>query len=177
MSYLLRAFLKNEWQRNNGKVLKEFHADPITKCIKTSKNTLSVWISSTSDFTSDEVKDLILAFASSTQQPATLDFIWLKEELLVSEKIEIIETDGVTKFEEKKDKHRDLANLTYEKLGIVSQHIMNQFQDSQNSYRITVSKLLNLMVEAVTGDNPKIKFDELSESWQRNLQKVIDRSG
>lgn len=175
MSYLLRAFLKNEWQKNSGKSLNDFFADPITKCIKTSGNTLSVWVSSTDDFSSNELKDLILAFASSTKQPATLDFILLDEAALSTKNIEIIATEGITKFFTQKDKHRDLANLTYEKLGIVSTHIMNQASISTNVYRITVSKLISLMAEAVTGDNPKIRFEDLSESWQKYVKKVQDR--
>ena len=175
MSYLLRAFLKNEWEKNNSKALKDFYADPITKCIKTSKNTLSVWVSSTNDFSSIEMKDLILAFASSTQQPATLDFILLDESILLSESIEIIETEGVTKFYQQNEKHRDLCNLTYEKLGIVSQHIMNQFSVKENSYRITLGKILELMADAVKGDSPKIALADLSESWQKHVQKVLNR--
>lgn len=176
MSYLLRAFLKNEWQKNSGKSLDEFYADPITKCIKTSGNTLSVWTSSTNDFDSTELKDLILAFASSTNQPATLDFILLDEKELSAKDIEIIETEGITKFSAQKNKHRDLANLTYQKLGIVSIHIMNQANIATNVYRITVSKLLNLMAEAVQGEKPKIKLDDLSDSWQKHIQKVLNRN-
>lgn len=176
MSYLLRAFLKNEWEKNKDRALNEFNADPITKCIKTQKNALSVWISTTNDFHSEEVKNLILAFASSTQQPDTLDFIWLNEDELVSEQIDIISTEGKTNFVEINEKHRDLSNLTYEKLGIISQHIMSQFTVNSNSYRITRSKILDLMLEAVTGSEPKIKLDDLSENWQRNLMKVQARS-
>lgn len=175
MSYLLRAFLKNEWKKNIGKSLNDFFADPITKCIKTSGNTLSVWITSTDDFSSDEIKDLILAFASSTKQPATLDFILLDEAILSTNNIEIIETVGMTKFFTQNDKHRDLSNLTYEKLGIVSTHIMSQANVPTNMYRITVSKLIGLMVEAVAGENPKIKFEDLSESWQKHVKKAQDR--
>lgn len=176
MSYLLRAFLKNEWHKNSGKQLKDFHADPITKCIKTSGNTLSVWVSSTNDFQSEELKNLILAFASSTNQPAVLDFVLLDEDVLSTNKIEIIETEGITKFHSQKDKHRDLSSLTYEKLGVVSNHIMNQANVSTNVYRITLAKLLNLMAEAVKGETPKIKFEDLSDSWQRHVQKVLDRT-
>ncbi len=171
---LLRSFLCAKWSGNIGKDLDQYCADSITKCTKTSGNTLSVWSSSTTNFESDEVRDLIVAFASSMERPDAVDFIWLDQNQLIQQGLKLESTDGITKYERIKDRHRDIANLDYQQLGVVGEHIVHQMNTDSNFKRITRGKLVEMVVD-VSIEDTTFQLSSLKSGWEKHIQKELDK--
>ncbi|MBE8607926.1 hypothetical protein [Vibrio sp. OPT10] len=169
---LLRSFLCTKWTSNVGKDLEQYCADSITKCTKTSGNTLSVWFSSTTNFDSEEVRSLIVAFASSMERPDAVDFIWLDQQQLVQQGLTLESTDGITKYERIKDRHRDIAALDYQQLGIVGEHIVNQMKTASNFKRITKVKLVEMVVDVSITDTT-FQLSSLKGGWDKHIQKEL----
>ena len=178
---LLRSFMRNKWEENRGKSLEDYLTDPITKCTKTTGNTLSVWAGSDElDFSKEniselptETKDLIVAFAASMERPDAIDLIWLDEKTLIEKDIELNATPGDTKFLKMVDSHRDIAELTFSKLGIVSENLVNQLDDKKNYCRFTKNQLLALVVEA-SRLNPEFKLDALKPDWAKHVERYLE---
>lgn len=177
---LLRSFMRNKWEENRGKSLEDYLADPITKCTKTTGNTLSVWAGAEElDFSEDDVfkfpietKELIVAFAASMERPDSIDLIWLDEKSLVERNIELSSTPGDTKFLKMVDSHRDIDKLTFSKLGIVSEHLVSQLDDDNNYCRVTKNDLLGLVVEA-SRLNSDFKLESLKPDWAKHVDKYL----
>ncbi|CAI1563816.1 Uncharacterised protein [Serratia marcescens] len=166
MSYLLRKISISKWQPNLNLSPKDFSADAITGCTKTSENTLSVWKSETLDFRSEEVEKLIVALATTMQAPDTIDLIWLEEQALKDDGINISETPGSSKFVDVNNLHKDLVNINHERLAIVGMHIVNQYNKDRVSHyiRLRRAELIILMKKWVM-EKGVIKMDELTPKW------------
>ena len=177
---LLRSFMRNKWEENRGKSLEDYLTDPITKCTKTMGNTLSVWAGDYElDFSEEDVlklptetKELIVAFAASMQRPDSIDLIWLDGKKLTEQNIDLRATPGDTKFLKMVDSHRDIDKLTFSKLGIVSEHLVNQLDDNKNYCRVTKNELLKLVVE-VSRLNEEFKLDSLKPDWAKHIEKFL----
>ncbi|WP_281558441.1 hypothetical protein [Thalassomonas sp. RHCl1] len=166
MTLLLRKFSKTKWQDNIDKPLTNYHADAITGCTRTAGNTLSVWVVNNNDFGSEDIKKLIAAVALTMNQPATVDFILLDEKKLKSKDINLSKTPGDTPFESINHLHKDIVDIDYNKLGIVSEHIVAQMAVEANTKRITRAKLVSIVKEYL-GKNYSLA--QLSEKWQKAL--------
>jgi hypothetical protein len=139
-------------------------ADAITNCIRTKNNTLSVWEISTED----EVDEAALAVVSSGQHLETFDVVLMNAEHLHANGLEAIpqRESALTPVEDLKDAHRDLAMLTYSKLGIIARHIVDRFRQ-EKIIRFTEGTLKSLLSDAIK--NGRIRPDDLDENIQRKL--------
>lgn len=169
---LLRAFMCTKWEENKGRNLVDFGTDAFTKCTKTTGNTLSVWASETLDFTSKEAKELIVAFATSMERPESIDMIWLDEQELKDKGLNLEATPGDTKFTKLIDKHFNIDQLTYQKLGYVGEHIVSQMENEQNFRRVTKNELISWVVEA-SEENDDFNLDSLKPGWDKHITKFL----
>ena len=172
MGLLLRKITPNKWQSNLGKTPDNFSADAITGCIRTNQNTLSVWSSATSEFDSEEVKKLIVGLAISMPQPAKIDVLWLDEDKLGKKGLEIIETPAETIYTNINGKHKDISFLDHSKLGLVAEHIVEQFGESTNRHSIKKPALIKLVIEWLQKDDT-FELQDLSEKWFTEIKKKL----
>ncbi|EGQ7827038.1 hypothetical protein WKW42_22195 [Vibrio alginolyticus] len=170
MSLLLRKFSRSKWEFNLGKETEQFSADSITGCTRTQSNTLSVWQTDDSDFDSESTKDVIAALATSMDAPATIDVIMLEAEQLEQLGISIEETPGNTAYLDVNPRHRDLAQLNYRSLGIVSKYIVDRLNVANSYKRITKAKLLDLVIAKLDMPNT-FTIDNLSTKWVEAIER------
>lgn len=171
---LLRTFMCAKWEENKGKALDNYGTDAFTKCTKTTGNTLSVWSSDSFDFKSTEAKELIVAFATSMERPDSIDLIWLDEDDLRSKGLSFDKTPGDTKFIKMKDRHVNIAELTYEKLGYVGEHIVSQMENEDNYCRVTKKQLIGMVVEA-SKENDEFKLSTLKPGWDKHIERFLGK--
>ncbi|EID4390596.1 TPA: hypothetical protein RQJ54_003710 [Vibrio vulnificus] len=169
---LLRTFMCTKWEENKGKALENYGTDAFTKCTKTTGNTLSVWSSASFDFESTEAKDLIVAFATSMDRPDSIDLIWLDEDELQEKGLSFEQTPGETKFIKMRDRHVNIAELTYEKLGYVGEHIVSQMKNEDNYCRVTKNQLISMVVEA-SEKNDDFDLSSLKPGWAKHIEKYL----
>ncbi|MBB1445211.1 hypothetical protein [Pseudoalteromonas sp. SG43-3] len=167
MSSLIRKVSKQKWINVITDENAIVEADAITGCTRTSSNTLSVWLTDDEDFDSENNKKLIAALASSADKPSTLDVVLLCQSSLEEAGVFVKDTPGGSPYTEVNDRHRDLINLNYTKLGVVSDHIGERLR-SDKSRRLTRKKVIELVRTYV---NNGIEFEALSEGWKKEIAK------
>ncbi|EOM3794607.1 hypothetical protein ACMS9I_000073 [Escherichia coli O101,9,9a:H9] len=175
MTYLLRKFSYSKWKVNKEFPPMHFTADAITNCIKTSKNQLSVWLSDSNDFSSDEVQKLVVALATTMDKPDVMDFVWLDTEWFKNEKIPLVYNKGTSKYESLNDKHRDLSELDLERLSKVGKHIIEKMEVPDNRKRFTKKEILALVLKWQIADN-EFQITDLKPNWHEPLNELLTKS-
>lgn len=173
MTYLLRKINSNKWQPNVGKESARHSADAITGCTRTKSNTLSVWYSETKDFNEESVKNLIVGLAIAMPQPAKIDLLWLEEDSLVAKGLKVTQTDPESDYVAINPLHKDIEDLDHEGLGIVSEHIVEQFVEAQNYKQVPRPDLIGMVAQwAVKPDT--FNINDLSDKWLEAVNKYLE---
>ena len=74
--------------------------------------------------------------------------------------------------------HHDLTKLTYEKLGIVADHIVTQLNDRETHKRIEKAILIKLVVDIYLKEGQEaFDLDSLSEKWVKAIKSEITKRG
>ncbi len=148
MSILIRRINRAKWEQiiNEDDNI-DVSADAITNCLKTSNNDLSVW--KIANIT--ELDNAILALITGSMQTrlSTLHYVMIDEDALLKSGLTINNTDGDTAVVDLKKTHNDISNLTYIKLGIVKNLILDSIKIEKSSF-FTKSQLKNLMKNAIS---------------------------
>lgn len=174
MSYLLRKISIAKWEPNLTLQPENFTADAITGCTRTSDNTLSVWASDTMDFSTEEVERIVVALATSMSAPDTVDLIWLDKNWLLDRGVEIdYESEGQSKFLSVNSLHRDLIAIDHQRLAIIGQHIVEQYNsNAQIHYKRYSRPQLISLVKKWSLKDETFELDDLNEKWITPLQKI-----
>ncbi|PRB57230.1 hypothetical protein CQ001_19130 [Erwinia billingiae] len=143
----------------------------MTGCTRTSDNTLSVWLSNTKDFNSESVEKLVVALATTMNEPATIDLVWLEPEWLSQKGITISTTLGDTRYKTVNELHRDISALNHKKLADVGEHILVQLENKENYKRYLKNELIALVLKWQKIDKD-FEFEELGPKWQKVLDKL-----
>lgn len=164
MPYLLRKISFAKWPKEQVHI-NDFPCDPITSCLRTQGDTLSVWeVQEESSYS-----DVILALACNLDSPATIHVVFLDPDHLNELDIEIAKTNGETAFKEIKETHRDLAGLTYSKLGRIANYISSQILNDRRKF-LTKSVVRDLLLENIK--DGKVNAEDLSERMQKSLKLI-----
>jgi hypothetical protein len=162
MSLLIRKINKAKWFQIDILNDSDVSADAITNCLKTSKNTLSVWnIQEESD-----LDNAILAIVATQDHLDTIDIVILEHTSLIEYNIKIVASPGDTPIKTLIDTHRDLEGLTFSKLGIVKDYIVERIRKDKLK-RYTVASLKKLLKSAI--ENGLIKREDLKETMREKI--------
>ena len=160
--YLIRKINRAKWFQIDIYNDNDVSADAITNCLRTTKNTLSVW----NIASEDDVDKAVLAIISSQDHIETIDVVILNTEKIKEYEINIIASSGNTPIEEYKNLHRDLSELTFSKLGKIKDHIVERIRNDKIK-RYTKGQLKKMLLEAIKSG--KLKLDDLNDSIQNKL--------
>ena len=161
---LIRRISRAKWGEieeliNNSDV----SADAITNCLRTYNNNLSVWyIESVND-----LEKAILALITGKDQDklSTLHIVIIDEDVAMKKGLTLANTDGNTVVKGLVDTHRDLTNLTYTKLGIVKDLIIDCLGKDEVQ-QFTKRKLKEIITKAL---NERIlEISDLNEELIKN---------
>ena len=173
MSYLLRKINIAKWAPNLSLQPPNFSADAITGCTKTTENTLSVWHSDINDYNDVEGERLVVALALAMPTPDTIDLIWLEEKWFQDKGVSLVNSPGGSKYEKMNDRHKDLASIDLHKLGVVGQHIVEQYnKDKKKLYKRYMRSELNDLVKKWVQLDEDINVETLNEKWVRALSSA-----
>lgn len=141
----------------------EVSADAITICLRTDKNTLSVWsISSDSD-----IEKAVLAFVSSGDNFDSFDVVCLNLESLERQGLLIEQYPMEIPYKSFKDFHFNITQLTYKSLGIVAKQITDEIKEKKDK-RFRKSELKKMMKSAI--ESNLVNYDMLKESLKELLE-------
>lgn len=173
MSYLLRKISIAKWEPNLTLQPDNYTGDAITGCTRTSGNTLSVWASESINFSTEEVEKIVVALATTMPSPDTVDLIWLNEEQLKKQGVQISDTPGDSKFESVNPMHRDLVAIDHRQLAVIGQHIVEQYATNTELHykRYSRPQLIALVHKWLLRDNT-FSLEDLDEKWIVKLKKI-----
>jgi len=156
MQLLVRKINRSKWNNADNDVFK-LASDAITSCLRTTRNTLSVWRIETEN----DLDDAVLAIASNFQKLETIDVVTLDGEYLVKVNVEHEQTDGITPVSDLVHNHFDLKNLNYYKIGLVAEHIIQRIQFNKIK-RYTKKELESILKNAINQN--RLRIEDLHES-------------
>ena len=147
MSILVRRINRAKWQQIiNEDDTSDSSADAITNCLKTTNNDLSVWKIDTIE----GLENAILALITGSQQTklSTLHYVLLDENVVLEKGLSLKESEGDTNVESLKNTHKDISKLTYKRLGIIKDLIIEQLENDDETF-FTKSKLKEILKKAI----------------------------
>lgn len=162
MPLLLRKIRKSKWYKTDSVLwLKEdeIQADALGDIV-TSSNTFSVWLVQADK---SNLEQVIVALASSCDNISNFDYALINVELLVNIGIKIEIKEGLTPYSRANSWHRDLVELTTNKLSKLAEAM---FLHSDRE-RVTEKQVLNLIKNAV--QNGYIDQTKLSEGITKKI--------
>jgi len=173
MSLLVRKIDKGKWLQNNITADEDVSADAITICLRTSQNKLSVWKVSTET----DIKEGILAIVSSGDHLEAIDIVTIDCQRIASKGINVTQNleQSLTRVEDLKNTHYEITDLTYPKLGIIANCIVDSFKKGQITncckegqvIRCTERYLIQIVQEATRIG--RAKKEDFPDSIQRKL--------
>ena len=144
-------------------------ADAITNCMRTLKNTLSVWLIADST----ELEEAVLAIASEFDHLDATDFLILEMPLLEEKNVEIAETPGQTPYKAFISSHRDIVKLDYVSLGATAEVMVESIRRHYHE-RFTRGQLKRLLQQGI--DDGRIQPTDLKESVRTKLLSTLSTS-
>lgn len=162
MSLLVRKINKAKWMQLDISETDDVSADAITNCLKTTKNTLSVW----KNDTEEDLEQAVLALVANQDHLDTIDVVILQEDSLNEYNLNIVASPGDTPVESLVESHRDIADLTFSRLGSIKDHIVERIRNNHIK-RFTVGTLKKLIKKSI--EDGLLKKEDLKESIQRKI--------
>lgn len=162
MELVVRKINRNRWPQNNEDNVFEIASDAITNCLKSSKNTLSVWE------IDDENKldEAVLALSANFQHLESIDVIILDGKDLIKANVNFRHTKGITPVKDLEHKHIDLCDLNYFSIGIIAEHIAQRIVCNKIK-RYNVSDLKRIIKDAIATN--RLRIEDLNESVAKKL--------
>lgn len=156
MPLLLRSIKKSRWNKDNFSWLTQddIQADLLGDLV-TSNNNLSVWLVQDDKSNLNEV---ITALASNRDTLSNLDYVIFDVNLLSDINIKIEINEGKTPYEKANRWHRDLIELTANKIVKLAESLLKH----SSKERILDKEILNLIKVAVS--NGQIERGKLKTS-------------
>jgi len=169
MALLVRKISRGKWPDNPCSI-NCLQADAISD-LRTQGNTLSVWRVENLN----EIDEAVLALAASskTERIETITIVWEDEEVFLKKGITVNDTvEGDTVVTDLRPKHRDLSDLSYDSLGVISEIIMNSL-NSSNTKRIPRQDVKKILVNAYKND--RISEEICTESLNSELLNAVNQ--
>lgn len=144
--YLRMINKKAKWEESKKTRIPELSSDIITNCLRTTEETLSLW--HIDDI--HKIDDAIIALASNRDLIQKLDYLIIPDEYIEKYDLHLKENDGKSPYEDFNKEHRDIINVDYEKLGIVSEMILDIMNNTSSTIkRVYEDEVLAKLTEAL----------------------------
>lgn len=163
MSFLVRKINAVKWRYPEFIGIDKIPADGITSgCLKTDRNSLSVWKIDTRD----DLEEAVIAIVSSGEHIKTMDFVTLDSELLARNGISIVPREMDTPYEAQRGNHLELANLSYDEIGIIAHQVLDQIK-SEGDKRYAEAELVDMLSRAAS--EGKLRIDLLANGIKKRI--------
>lgn len=141
-------------------------AGDVISDLRTQSNTLSVWRADSPE----DINDAIVAMSLNRTEVSKVIALLLDEKDLSAMKIDFsdaIPGKAPGAAESIKNKHRDLLEIDYKRLGVLSDYMMKVVHDKDKRVEITKPNLKKLLIQYKEGN--KIIPDEMNPELREKL--------
>jgi len=167
MPLLVRKISVAKWAQRNITEGESPSADAITGCMRTSGNTLSLWLIESEV----DLDRAVLAIASTFQKVDTIDVATIELDSIREKGLRLVESEGISPYTEFVSNHRDVCELDYDSLGALAELIVESIRNKRTK-RYTKNDLRRMICSAIGAG--KIGFDSLNEGLRED--KMIKES-
>lgn len=151
---------------NNGYNIDNVNADAITKDLKTTENTLSLWALK-------DTNDVVLAMASNSSRICDIYTLKLNNEIIDKSDLEILNEPGNSRISDINSFHYNIKNLTYKKLSDVSKVIIESLKDVNNLNTFTKKDVIKILKKAVL--DKRLNIESLNDNVKKVVMKELDK--
>lgn len=166
--FLIRKITRAKWDgmRNaqRGLAKGEISADAVTVDLRTRRDTLSFWRCPTEN--DSDIEDAALAIAAAGEQLDKLDIVWLRDNELQTDGQTLKNTHGRTPIADLAERHVDICQLDYVRLGKVAVRIVAAIEGDR-CYRLKKARVKELLVAAI--QQGRIAPNQLKESLRSDI--------
>lgn len=170
MAFYVRKISPAKWpQKGQDLPLEQYRADAITGDIRTTEDTISLWMIEHLE----ELESAVLALASGVDKMITYNVLVIPEEKITEYGFKLAETEGDMPVDMLIHAHRDIMGVTYEGLGLFARLITDSI-NSDGLRTITRKRVKSLILEAYKDgriNRSKLKERMLKEIEIINAQK------
>ncbi|WP_404652235.1 hypothetical protein [Raoultella terrigena] len=168
MSYYIRKVDSQYWED----ILPEdnhlnMSVDGVTNCCKTSSNALSIWKTESNNPYDDYNKKLLTAIALGRDGPAPMTFIFLSDDELAGLELTLDATPGNTSYNEFVDKHRDIINLTLDKIGRLAWAIHKKVNNDDDYNIVSCEEIMDFTKDIFPDINSLPEKNKGDRKWKR----------
>ena len=173
MVFLAREFTRAKWTSKEGLSANEIPADAVTANLRTASNALSFWSVgiNSEDGIEDEIKDVALVMAAGRKRLDKVELVWISYEGVQNQGVSIQQSEGKTNVVDMVDRHYDLHQLDYFRLGKIAQ-LVSSALETDKYIRFSKGRVKKLLAAAV--EQGRMELTDLEEKVQDELCESID---
>lgn len=164
MPLLARKITRSKWPKGELESvdINQLSADAITSCLRTSSNTLSTWEIEDES----KINDVALALVTGSDFPDKMDIVVIDKDKLLEQGFIIENTPGLTKVDDLKGCHKDLAYLNYATLGTFATLVVESLK-YEHVHRFTSTNLKKIVRQAIASG--RLTLEDLSEDIREKI--------
>lgn len=172
MAYLARKIARAKWDNTGRDYLANIaiRADAISSCIKTANDSLSLW--ECSSLAEDDKNNVVLALAAGMEQLDVIDIVWVQISEIQRCGISIVESPGETPINELKSLHRDVCNLSMDRLCLLAQLIKINLAYEQYYRRYRITEIETILCDAIKAK--RLTLESLKHKVQQKIQSKLN---
>ena len=144
--FLARKITRAKWAATPDFSTGEIPADAVTVDLRTQQNSLSFWRCRTD--TASDVEEAALAIAAAGTRIDRLDIVWLADDKLQDNGLNLANSTGRTPVTDMADQHVDLIRLDCVRLGSVARRVIDAIE-AERHCRLTKAHVKRLIVSAI----------------------------
>ncbi|MXY00658.1 MAG: hypothetical protein F4Y67_07545 [Chloroflexi bacterium] len=168
--FLARKFSNAKWFSNSGAPFHPISADAVTSDLRTQDNKLSFWECATEN--EQSLREVVLAITSNYRQLDKCYVVWIEIEKANALGIELVQSPGNTPVRDLVNRHMDMCQLDYFRLGDVAGLISESLSKSRFT-PFEKKDVCEILADAVTAD--RVVVDALEDKLQNAVQKCLDQ--
>jgi len=169
LAYYVRKISPAKWpQKGQNLCVEQYRADAITGDLRTTEDTLSLWMIDNLD----ELENAVLALASGNDKIVTHNVLAIPEEKIEEYGFKLIETKGDTPVDILAHNHRDISEITYKDLGLFAELIADSI-NSNGLHTVTRKRVKLLIINAFK--DGKINKNKLKERMLNEIEAELSK--
>lgn len=167
--YFVRKIARAKWIGCDTRGATSIHADAVTGCLRTSKNTLSLWEAQSEE----DLSKAVLALVGAIRKDEKIDYVVLEKGELVARGLVVEDTVGDTFVKPLSGWHRDVVNLDIDALKTFAEIVQSKLSSGLGR-QLTRPKLAELLAWGI--NERLLSLDELPEDFKKSVTRALTNS-
>lgn len=162
--FLARKITRAKWDARQGIREGQIAADAVTADLRTQDNKLSFWQCGSGS--AEEIEEAALALAAGRDQLDKIELVWISEDDLVADGLDLSASRGQTLVEDLAERHVDVQQLDYDRLGLVAVRVSSALGEDRHR-RLAKQAVRRLLVDAI--QDGRLHQEELPQKLASEL--------